>query len=65
MSRFADNRLIDIDITIPDFQVIATIRVSANPCFVVNGCALTTEIRQGHQVSGLTFLALGEIELFH
>jgi hypothetical protein len=59
------NRFIKIDITIPDFEVEATIRVGANPGFVMNGCPLTAEIRQGHQVSRLAFLTLGEIELFH
>ena len=61
----AHDRFINIDVAIPDFQVEAAIRIGANPCFVVNSCPLTAKIRQGHQVSRLTLLALGEIKLFH
>jgi len=42
------NGFIDIDIAIPDFQVVAAIRIGANPCFVVNSCPLIAKIRQGH-----------------
>ena len=58
------NGFVNIDIPIPDFQVEAAIRVSANPGFVVNGCPLIAKIRQGHQVSSFTLLALGEIIMF-
>jgi len=44
----AHNGFIYIDVTIPDFQVETTIRIGANPRFVVNGCPLITKIRQGH-----------------
>ena len=59
------NGFINIDIAIPDFQVEAAIRIGANPRFVVNSCPLTAKIRQGHQVSRLALLTLGETELFH
>jgi hypothetical protein len=65
VERPAHDRFINIDITIPDFQVESAIRIGANPGFVVNSCPLATKIRQGHQVSSLALLALGEIELFH
>ena len=65
MERPAHNGFINIDIAIPDFQVESTIRIGANPGFVVNGCPLATKIRQRHQVSSLALLAFGEIELFH
>jgi hypothetical protein len=61
----AHNGFINIDITIPDFQVESAIRIGANPGLVVNSCPLATKIRQGHQVSSLALLALGEIKLFH
>jgi hypothetical protein len=61
----ADNGFVNINITVPDFQVETTIRVGANPCLVMNGCPLTAEVRQGHQVSSLTLQAFGEIGLFH
>jgi len=59
------NGFVNINIPIPYLQVEATIRVSANPGFVVNSRPLIAEIRQGHQVSGLALLTLGEIKLFH
>jgi len=59
------NGFINIDIAIPDFQVEAAIRIGANPCFVMDSCPLTAKIRQGHQISRLTLLALGKTELFH
>ena len=65
MSHAAHNRFVDIDIAVPDFQVETTIRVGANPGFVMNSCPLTAKIRQGHQVSGLALLAFWKIELFH
>jgi hypothetical protein len=61
----ADNGFVNINVTVPDFQVETTIRIGANPRFVVNGCPLTTKVRKGHQVSRLTLLAFGEIELVH
>ena len=64
MSCPAHNGFINIDIPIPDLQVKATIRVSANPGFVVNSCPLIAKIRQRHKVSTLALLTFGEIELF-
>jgi hypothetical protein len=60
MSPIVD-RLIDIDIAIPDFKVKSAIRVGANPGFILNGGALAAEIGQGHQISYLTFLTFGKI----
>jgi len=60
MQRTAHNRFVDIDITVPDFEVIAAIRVGANPGLIADRCALTAEIGQGHKVSGVAFLTLGE-----
>ena len=61
----AHNGFVNIDITIPDFQVEAAIRIGANPGFVVNRRPLTAKIGQRHQFSRLTLLTLGEIDLFH
>ena len=61
----AQDGLVNIDIPIPDLQVKATIRLSADPGFVVNSCPLTTKVRQGYQVSGIAFETLGEIDLVH
>jgi hypothetical protein len=59
------NGFINIDIAIPDFQVETAVRIGADPCFIMNSCPLTAKVRQGHQVSRLTFLTLREIKLFH
>ncbi len=59
MQCSAHNGLIDIDIAIPDFQVEAAIRISANPCLVMNACPLAAEIGEGHEVSNLAFLTFG------
>ena len=59
------DRFVEIDITIPDFQVKAAIRIGANPGLIFDRCPLTAKIRQGHQVSRFTLLAFGEINLFH
>jgi len=61
----AHNGFINIDITIPDFQVETAIRIGADPCFIMDSCPLTAKIRQGHQVSRLTLLTLWKIKLFH
>jgi hypothetical protein len=61
----ADNGFVNIDVTIPDFQVETAIRVGANPCLVMNGCPLTAKVRQGHQVSCFTLQAFGETDLVH
>jgi hypothetical protein len=63
--RAAHDRLVSINITIPDFQVEAAIRIGANPCFKLYGCALTAEIGQRYEVSGIALLTLGETDLFH
>ena len=57
-------RFINVDITVPDFQVEATLRIGAYPGFVVNGRPLGAKIRQGYQITGIALLTLGETELF-
>ena len=61
----AHDRLVNIDIPVPDFQVEAAIGIGADPSFVSNRCSLTAKIRQGYQVSRAALLAFGEIRLFH
>ena len=65
MERPAYNGFINIDITVPDFQVETAIRIGADPCLVMNSRPLTAKIRQRHQVSRIALLTFGEIELFH
>jgi len=61
----ADNGFVNIDVTIPDFQVEAAIGIGADPCLVMNWCPLAAKIGQGHQVSSLALLTFGKTELFH
>jgi hypothetical protein len=61
----AHDRFVDIDIPVPDFQVVAAIRVGTNPCLVKNRCPLASEIGKGYQVSATAFLAFRKINLFH
>ena len=56
MQRSAHNGFINIDIPIPDFQIEATIGISANPRFKLNACSLAAEVRKGYQVTALAFL---------
>ena len=65
MQRAAHDGLVSIDITVPDFQIKTAIRIGANPRLKLYGRTLTAEIGQRHKVSGIAFLTLGEIELFH
>ena len=44
MGRTTHDRFVNIDVTIPDFQIKATVRVGTNPGFVVNSCPLTAKI---------------------
>ncbi len=59
VDRSAHNRLIYVYVAISNLYVKPTIWVSANPRFVVNGCSLAAEIRQGYQVTALAPLAFG------
>ncbi len=65
MQRTAHNRFVSIDITVPDFQVVAALRIGANPGLVMDSCSLAAEIGQRYQVSGVAFLTFGKIDLFH
>ena len=65
MERAAHDGLVDIDITVPDFEVIAAIRIGAHPGLITNRCPLAAKIGEGHQISGIAFLAFGETDLFH
>jgi hypothetical protein len=44
MHRAAHDRLIPIDITVPDFKIETAIRIGANPGFKLYGRSLTAEI---------------------
>jgi hypothetical protein len=54
------DRLIDINITVADLQVVTALRVGADPRLIVNRRALVAEVRERHKISGLAFLAFGK-----
>jgi hypothetical protein len=55
-----ENWLIQVYLAIPDFDIVAAIRIGAYPSLVVNCCPLATEIGQGHQISFTALLTFGE-----
>jgi hypothetical protein len=65
MHRAVHDRLVKINIAVPDFEVKAAIGIGANPGLVADRRTLAAEIRQGHQITGITFLTFGETDLFH
>jgi len=54
----ADYRLVDVKVAIPDFDVVAALRIGADPGLVVNSCALAAKIGQRYQVAFVTLAAL-------
>jgi hypothetical protein len=65
MHGAAHDGLIYINITISDLEIETARGISTDPGFVVDCCALATEVRQRDEVPFLAFLTLGEIILFH
>tara|TARA_B100001971_G_scaffold87692_1_gene81017 strand:- start:59 stop:196 length:138 start_codon:yes stop_codon:yes gene_type:complete len=45
MQHPTHNRFIDIDITIPDLQIEAALRIVANPSLIMNTGSLAAKIR--------------------
>ncbi len=37
--------LVDVDVTVPDFQIESTLWISADPSFILYSRPLTTEVR--------------------
>jgi hypothetical protein len=65
MHRATDDRLVDVDVTVPYLEVKATIRVGAYPCLIVDWRALTAEVGQRHQFACIALLTLGQTVLLH
>jgi hypothetical protein len=65
MARAAEDRLIQIYIAVPDFQVEPTLRISANPGFIMNRCPLAAEIGQRNQIANFAFQTLWKGIDFH
>ena len=64
MERAITDWLINNDVTITDFNVVQARRIGANPCFVLNGSSLATEIRKRNQITFTTFATPGKC-VFH
>ncbi len=60
MPYTADDGLIQIEVAVPDLNIVATIGVGANPGLVVYRRPLTAKVRKGNQYSNITLLATGE-----
>lgn len=60
MNGAARNRLVNVQVTVANLEVEATIRVGADPRLIVDRCPLAAEIRQRHEIARLTLLALGK-----
>ncbi len=65
MKRPAHNGFVNINITVPDFQIEATVRIGADPRFVVDSRPLRAKVRQGYQVSFGALAAFRKTILFH
>jgi hypothetical protein len=65
MERPVHDRLIDIDISVPDFQVETAIRIGAYPSLVPYRSTLAPEIREWYEITGVALLTLGENHVFH
>ena len=61
MESSVADRLVDVQIAIPDLDVEPTTGVSACPCLVMDGRTLAPKIGQGNQITGLALLTLGEV----
>ena len=59
------DRLVDVDVAVPDFQIIPAFRIGADPSLIANCGTLAPEVRQGHQVTGIALLTFRETCLFH
>lgn len=59
------NRFIDINVTIPDLQIKAALRVGAHPGLIDDRSALASKIRKGNQISIIALATLGKDKLLH
>ena len=61
----AGDGFVDVKVAVADFEVESAVRIGADPGLEMNCRALAAEIRERHQVTRLTFLALREITEIH
>src|SRR5262249_23020223 len=62
--RAIADRLVDDDIAVANLHVVQTVRIGADPRFVLDRCALASKVRERHQVAG-TALPTPRKRLFH
>ncbi len=58
-------RLIEVHVTVADFDVEPAFRIGADPRFEVHGRALATKIRKGHQVAQTALFTLRKYDRLH
>ena len=63
--RFGEDRLVQVYVAVPNFQVETAGGVRANPGFVVHCGSLAAKVRQRNQISFSTRLAVREILSSH
>jgi hypothetical protein len=63
--RFGEDRLVQVYVAVPDFQVEAAGGIRANPGFVVHCGSLAAKVGQRYQVSVSTRPAVREILISH
>jgi hypothetical protein len=56
----AENRLVEVYFTVPDFKIESAVRISTYPRLVANGRPLASEVRQRNKVPFLAFQTLGK-----
>ena len=64
MERAVTNGFVDDDVAVTDLNIVQARGVSANPCLVLNGSSLATEIRKRDQITFTTFATPGKC-VFH
>ncbi|WP_207229364.1 hypothetical protein [Ktedonosporobacter rubrisoli] len=64
MERAVANWFVDDDVTVTDLDVVQARRVGTDPCLVLDGSSLATEIRKRNQITFTTFATPGKC-VFH
>jgi hypothetical protein len=65
MHRTAAYRFVYVDISVSYLDIVSAIKIGADPCFIVDRCALRAKVGQRYQITGFAFLTLGKNCRFH
>ena len=55
MKSSINNRLVNIYVTVPDFQIKTAIRIGANPSLILDGGPLAAEVGEGYKIACSAF----------